>query len=80
MKIRLSFDEAHGIALRKYGPGLGMFSRLLTNGGNVVSGKFVSHGLNLIITRDELLRYRGTGTQVFEVDGQGRRIKTNTQN
>jgi hypothetical protein len=75
-KVRLSFEEAHRLALKKYGQGIGMFGRLLTNGGNAVAGKFISYGLNKIITRDELLSYRNPGgNEIFEVDGQGRRIK-----
>jgi hypothetical protein len=52
---RLSFNQAHKLAISKFGKDLGMFGRLLTNGGNVISGKYVSYGLNRIITKKELL-------------------------
>lgn len=55
---RLTFDEAFELAVKKYGGSLGMFGRLLTNGGNRVPGKYVSHSLNKIITKAELLEFK----------------------
>lgn len=55
VKKRLTFDEAHELALYKYGDCLGTFARLLTKSGKVVSGKYISYGLNKIITKEELL-------------------------
>ena len=52
---RLSFDKAFDLAVKKYGEELGMFSRLLTKGGSVVPGKFISYGMFKVITKEELL-------------------------
>ena len=52
---RLSFDRAFDLAVKKYGEELGMFSRLLTKGGSVIPGKYISYGMFKIITKEELL-------------------------
>jgi hypothetical protein len=53
--IRLSFDKAFDLALKKYGSELGMFGRLLTKGGSVIPGKYISYGMFKVITKEELL-------------------------
>ena len=55
---RLTYERAYWIAFEKYGDSLGMFGRLLTNGGNRVPGKYISHSLNKIITKEELLEFK----------------------
>ena len=55
-KKRYSFDEIHRLAVKKYGSELGMFGRLLTKGGNVISNKFVSWGMNRTFTKEEILK------------------------
>lgn len=55
MKERLTFEKAHKLAYKIYGTRLGIFTRLLTKNGNAVSGKYISYGLNKIITKEELI-------------------------
>ena len=55
--MKFTFAYAFILASEKYGMKLGMFSRLLTKTKNVVPGKYISHGLNKIITKQELLEY-----------------------
>jgi len=53
---RLSYERAYWLAFKKYGAELGMFGRLLTKGGRAIKGKYISYGLNKIITKEELLK------------------------
>lgn len=52
----LTFDRAYQLAYAKYGSELGMFGRLITKHGNPARGKYISYGLNKIITKAELLK------------------------
>jgi hypothetical protein len=57
MKKKFTFGYAFMLAVKKYGSELGMFSRLVSKNGNVIRGKYISHSLNKIITKDELLKF-----------------------
>ena len=52
---KLTFALASQLAFKKFGNELGMFGYLCTKSGNVIYGKFISYGLNKVITKKELL-------------------------
>jgi hypothetical protein len=56
MAKRVTFNRAYELAYAKYGSEMGMFGRLLNKNGNPVRGKFISYGLNRILTKEELIK------------------------
>jgi len=49
----MTLNTAHKLAIKKFGD-VGMFGYLRTKSGNIIYGKFVSYGLNRIITKKEI--------------------------